>query len=139
MAIDTSNPYDVLKNLILKPTEFQKLPDKDKSSAFFILNRILAQFNPTVSNSFNVNGIYAPTCMDFYSVVFQRQRLSKLPNWVYSKFASKHKKSETLDKDFYKYLLELEYCKEEISWLLINDNDTLDILEKKFKELNANT
>lgn len=94
------NPYELMKCLMLKPSEFLKLPDKIKNNKFFLLNRILSQKFPQVANRFNRNGINGAACLDFYAYLFMAKRHSKLPGWVYSKMASKHKKKKTLDKDF---------------------------------------
>lgn len=94
------NPYELMKVLILKPSEFLKLPDKVKNNKFFLLNRILSQKFPQVAHNFNRNKINPTTCLDFYAYLFMMQRHSHLPGWVYSKMKSKHKKNKSLDNDF---------------------------------------
>ena len=137
--IDESNPYELIKLLILKPLDFLKLSDKTKNYSFFLLNRILSQQYPEIANRFNVNGIYPATCMEFYAQLFLLKRYNRIPGWVYTKFASKHKKSSSLDKDFVKYLIGLEYNKDEIQFLNEYEKPLLKSLKKKYNEIQANT
>lgn len=109
------NSFDVLKLMILKPREFRELPDKIKGQSFFLINRVVAQHLPFVSNSFNKNGIDVVSCLDYYSVWFQNKRYTKIPRWVFSKSAAKHNKK--YDKEVLFFLRERGYKKSEIEYI----------------------
>ena len=137
--IDFTNPYKVIKLLMLQPTEFLKLNDKIKSNHYFLLNRILSQKFPKVAQNLNQNGINTATCMDFYANVFIVKRYKRLPGWVYTKFASKHKKKKSLDRNFIIWLKQKKFYNDyEINHLLEFYPNDIKKLKKEYNVEQAN-
>lgn len=99
-----------------KRSEWKNIPDEEKESCFFIINRMFSKAYPEKAQFLNHKGINKAAAMDLW---FHFMKNKPYPNWFWSK-SPKSESSDLAEKDFKLLLLKLG----------LKDSDLIYLIEK---------
>jgi hypothetical protein len=102
--------YDFVKNLFVNRNAFKDVTDKQKSSFFFLTNRILSIEFPEKANCFNHIDTNPIAAINAWENFIRMKNFRSVPGWIYTKFASTHKKITSkafeFDKEILKFFMQ---------------------------------
>ena len=99
-----------------KRSEWKSIPDEEKESCFFIINRMFSKAYPEKAQLLNHKGINKAAAMDLW---FHFMKNKPYPNWFWSK-SQKSESSDLAEKDFKLLLYKLG----------VKDLDLIYLIEK---------
>lgn len=141
------NLFDFFTIISTKPkSEYDKIPDKEKVSFAFMLNRYMSAEYPITAHEFNKRGVFDIHVVNYWRSCLIKKRYSRTPSFFFLKTSSKHEygqdsdKLKEFDKDLIKFICyDCDIQKESIEYCLtIFPQESLKCIKEYQKILNKN-